>query len=39
MKKCPHCKSSNITLDMGGQSGKYICKDCGYVGSLIIEEE
>nr|MCK4929829.1 TFIIB-type zinc ribbon-containing protein [Nanoarchaeota archaeon] len=36
--KCPHCKSTNVTLDTGGQTGKYICKDCGYIGSLIIEK-
>jgi len=37
--KCPHCKSHNITLDTGGQTGKYICKDCGYIGGLVIEED
>lgn len=39
MKICPKCKSSNITLDMGGYSGKYICKDCGYVGALVLEKD
>ena len=24
---------------MGGQFGKYNCKDCFYIGSLIIEED
>lgn len=37
--KCPHCKSTNITLDTGGQTGKYICKDCGYIGGLIIQKK
>lgn len=37
--KCPHCKSSNVTLDTGGQTGKYICKDCNYIGGLIIEKK
>lgn len=36
--KCPKCKSANITLYMGGQFGKYQCKKCGYVGSLVLEE-
>ena len=36
--KCPQCKSSNMTLDTGGQTGKYICKDCGYIGGLVIQE-
>jgi len=39
IKKCPRCRSTNITLDMGGQTGKYICKKCGYTGVLVIEEE
>ena len=38
IKICPKCKSSNITLYMGGKFGKYICKDCGYVGPLVIEK-
>jgi len=35
---CPQCESENITLYMGGQFGKYQCKDCGYVGPLILEK-
>ena len=38
MKRCPQCKSTNVTLYMGGHFGKYLCKKCGYVGPLIIEE-
>ncbi|MFH1376152.1 MAG: hypothetical protein ABIH25_00795 [Candidatus Woesearchaeota archaeon] len=38
-KKCPICKSTNITLYMGGQFGKYQCKDCDYIGTIIIEED
>ncbi len=34
---CPVCKSKDIVLDAGGYTGKYKCKNCGYVGSLIIE--
>ncbi|MBW2991218.1 TFIIB-type zinc ribbon-containing protein [Candidatus Woesearchaeota archaeon] len=36
--KCPHCRSTNVTLDTGGQTGKYICKDCKYIGGLIIQK-
>ena len=36
--KCPSCKKAGITLYMGGQFGKYQCK-CGYIGSLVIEED
>ena len=36
---CPICKHSSITFYMGGQFGKYECKDCGYVGVIIIEED
>jgi len=39
VKKCPSCGSTNITLNVGGELGKYECKDCSYVGPLIIEEE
>ncbi|MCQ4153145.1 MAG: TFIIB-type zinc ribbon-containing protein [Archaeoglobi archaeon] len=34
---CPMCYSKNVELDSGGVSGKYFCKDCGYVGSFILE--
>ncbi|MFH1332168.1 MAG: hypothetical protein ABIH63_02685 [archaeon] len=37
--KCPKCKSEDITLYMGAHFGKYICKKCGYIGALILEEE
>ena len=36
--KCPHCKSTNVTLDTGGQTGKYMCKDCKYIWGLIIQK-
>ncbi|OYT33042.1 hypothetical protein B6U96_17825 [Archaeoglobales archaeon ex4484_92] len=34
---CPICKSKEIELDAGGYTGKYHCKNCGYIGSLILE--
>jgi len=39
MKICPICKSNEITDYMGAQFGKYLCKRCGYVGSLVLEKE
>jgi len=38
MERCPFCKSSSITLYMGFQFGNYQCKKCGYVGSLVIDD-
>ncbi len=34
---CPVCKSKEIELDTGGYTGKYVCKNCGYVGSFVLE--
>ena len=39
MKKCPTCRSVDITYYMGGQFGKYACKKCGYIGPLILEDD
>lgn len=39
IKKCPLCKSKNITTYMGAQFGKYYCKKCNYIGVLILEED
>jgi transposase-like protein len=36
--KCPVCKSEKIIFNAGGHTGKYECKDCGYIGVLVIEE-
>lgn len=36
---CPACSSTNVTYYLGGQIGyMYQCKDCGYVGSFVIEK-
>ena len=37
--KCPKCKSQSITHFAGGVTGTYLCKECGYVGVFVIEEE
>ena len=36
---CPKYKSIKIMLNVGGQTGKYECRKCGYIGVLIIEKE
>ena len=38
MKRCPSCKSSDVTLQIGFEIGNYQCKNCGYVGSLILDD-
>jgi transposase-like protein len=35
---CPICKSDAIILDAAGHTGKYKCKDCKYIGVLILEK-
>ena len=39
VKKCPKCGSEDISTYLGGQTGQYECKNCGYLGAMIIEEE
>jgi len=39
IRKCPRCGSEDIFLFIGGQTGQYKCKNCGYIGPLIIEED
>ncbi|MGC9310617.1 MAG: hypothetical protein ACP5E4_02735 [Candidatus Aenigmatarchaeota archaeon] len=38
-KKCPKCGSKNLSIDIGGQSGKYVCLDCGWMGVLALVDE
>ncbi|MFC1755324.1 hypothetical protein ACFL96_18370 [Thermoproteota archaeon] len=35
--KCPKCRSDNIYFDSAAHTGKYACKDCSYLGPLILE--
>ena len=38
--RCPQCGGTNIIYESGLITGyKYNCKDCSYVGALIIEED
>ncbi|WP_292487198.1 hypothetical protein [Methanohalobium sp.] len=35
---CPVCGSSHWYYESGGYTGKlYHCKNCGYIGPLIVE--
>jgi transposase-like protein len=35
---CPSCKSQEIYAVAGGYVGQiYLCKDCGYRGSFVLE--
>jgi len=37
---CPVCGSSEIYLETGGYVGKvYHCKDCNYMGALVVEAD
>ena len=40
MLYCPVCKSRNIFAVAGGYIGQiYLCKDCGYRGSFVLETD
>ena len=37
-KVCPICGSAKLYYEVGGKIGfVYHCKNCGYIGSFIIE--
>jgi ssDNA-binding Zn-finger/Zn-ribbon topoisomerase 1 len=47
IKLCPKCQSTQITIVscmdtyprlFGVIPGKYVCKECGYAGQLILEK-
>jgi transposase-like protein len=38
LRKCPQCGSFNIVPDLGGITGKFVCRNCGYVGVLFVEQ-
>ena len=38
--RCPHCGSTDITYELGLITGyKDHCKNCQYVGALVIQDE
>ncbi len=34
---CPNCKKPTLIQHAGGISGLYECKNCDYIGTLVIE--
>jgi uncharacterized Zn finger protein len=37
---CPICGSSDLYYEAGGYVGKvYHCKNCGYIGPLVVEAD
>jgi hypothetical protein len=36
---CPDCREKSLTPYMGGQFGKYICKNCDYIGPVYLVED
>ncbi|QQG38817.1 MAG: hypothetical protein HYS32_04445 [Candidatus Woesearchaeota archaeon] len=39
IKICPSCKSTNITFFIGYETGSYKCKNCHYIGPIILEKD
>ncbi|MFO7792499.1 MAG: hypothetical protein R6W73_05900 [Candidatus Saliniplasma sp.] len=40
IKRCPNCGSTDIVSVAGMMTGyKYHCRECDYVGVLVIEED
>jgi len=37
--KCPKCNSTKIEPHAASLTGLYHCKNCGYIGAIIIEKE
>ena len=38
IKFCPECGSYNIEWELPQTWSKWKCKDCGYLGALIVED-
>ncbi|MBI4167562.1 MAG: hypothetical protein HY515_01255 [Candidatus Aenigmarchaeota archaeon] len=36
---CPRCSSPSIHPYIGGITGTFQCRTCGYLGSLVIEQD
>ena len=36
---CPRCGSPDIQAYAGGITGTYICRKCGYMGALVLEQD
>ena len=38
-KFCPNCKSEEVMMVDGGMTGTWMCKKCGFSGSIFPEKE
>ncbi|HLD85417.1 MAG TPA: hypothetical protein VI968_02565 [archaeon] len=38
IRLCPNCKKTGIELYAGWTTNSYICKKCGYLGPIVIEQ-
>lgn len=38
-KFCPKCRSEDIAMVAGGITGSWMCKKCGFSGSVFPERE
>ncbi|TAJ44803.1 IS1 family transposase [Methanofollis fontis] len=40
MLRCPQCGSTDLYTMIGGYGGfRYRCKQCGYIGSFVLESD
>ena len=37
-KICPNCGTEDVTMIAGGITGNWMCKNCGYRGSVLEKE-
>ena len=37
-KICPNCGSEDVIMVAGGITGQWMCKSCGYMGSVLEKE-
>jgi ribosomal protein L37AE/L43A len=38
-KFCPKCKSEQVYMEAGGQTGTWACSQCNFRGSIFPEKE
>ncbi|MCH7568676.1 MAG: TFIIB-type zinc ribbon-containing protein [Nanoarchaeota archaeon] len=38
-KFCPRCRSEDVAMIAGGVTGTWMCKKCGFSGSVFPERE
>ena len=39
IKLCPNCGKAGLEMYAGWQTGNYICRNCGYLGPIVLEIE